>query len=137
MKENEPFFKISGHALIKKENKFLVVRRCLTDDYMPGKWDIPGGTVEFEENIFQCVEREVLEESNLTIKINKPIFVHDHINGLRHQFEIVYDCDYQSGEVKLNLEDHDEYRWATLREMESLPKITFLEELLKYLKKNV
>lgn len=133
MSQTEPFFKIAGHALIKKGNQFLVARRSLTDDYMPGLWDIPGGTVEFEENILQCVAREVLEETGLVVKINNPIFVHDHINGLRHQFEVIYDCDYLSGDIILNPEDHDEFRWTTLEEIKQLPKIAFLEKLTEFL----
>jgi NADH pyrophosphatase NudC (nudix superfamily) len=47
---------------------------------------------------------------------------------------MVYECEYIDGEVNLDPEEHDDFKWVTLEEMESLPKIAFLEELLKFLK---
>jgi 8-oxo-dGTP diphosphatase len=135
MDAQKPYFKVAAHGLIQKDGKFLVTRRSAVNDYMPNLWDIPGGTVEFDENIYQCLEREIDEESKLKVKINKAIFVHDYLsNEFRHQFQIVYTCDYQSGEVTLNPQEHDDFKWVTLDELESLPKIAFLDELFKFLK---
>jgi len=135
MADQKPYFKVAAHGLIQKDNKFLVTKRPLNDDYMPNLWDIPGGTVEFNENIYQCLEREIDEETKLKVDINQTLFVYDYLSDkFRHQFQIVYHCNYESGEVKLNPEEHDEFRWVTLGEMEQLPKIAFLEELFKFLK---
>ena len=129
------YVRVAVHGLIKKDNKYLVTKRPFDDDYMPDVWDIPGGTIKFQENIIKALTREISEETNLQIKIGQVIFIHDFPSGPeRHQFQIIYQCDYQSGEVKLNPEDHEDFKWVTLEEMESLPKIAFLEELLKVLK---
>jgi 8-oxo-dGTP diphosphatase len=132
----KPYFKVAAHGLIQKDGKFLVTHRATINDYMPELWDLPGGTVEFEENIYQCLEREVDEETKLKVEINQPLFVYDYLSDkFRHQFTLVYHCNYQSGEVVLNPEEHDDFKWATLGEMEQLPKIAFLEELFNFLKK--
>jgi 8-oxo-dGTP diphosphatase len=40
-------FFAAAHALIKNnEGKYLITKRSNDNDYMPDKWDIPGGTVE-------------------------------------------------------------------------------------------
>ena len=125
------FIIVGVHALINKSGKYLVTKRASTNDYMPNFWDIPGGSIRFGEEISHALKREVLEESGLKIKQGKIIFVYGYkSNEMRHQFQLVYSCDYLSGVVKLNPDEHSEYRWATLGEMKKLKSITFLKELL-------
>lgn len=127
--------KVAAHGLIKKDNKFLITKRPQNDDYMPNLWDIPGGTIEFGEKTLDALNREIKEETNLTTNTNKIIFCFDHLSSSeRHQFTLVYECEYVDGEVKLDPQEHDDFKWVTLEEMENLPKIVFLEELLKFLK---
>jgi mutator protein MutT len=129
------FVKVAAHGLIKKDNKFLVTKRPQNDDYMPNLWDTPGGTVEFGEKVIDGLNREIKEEAGLIINVGKIIFCYDYLSGPeRHQFTLVYECEYIDGEVKLDPQEHDDFKWVTLEEMESLPKIAFLEELLKFLK---
>jgi 8-oxo-dGTP pyrophosphatase MutT (NUDIX family) len=129
------YFKIAAHGLIKKGNKYLVTRRAKANDYMPGFWDIPGGTIEFGEKIVDALKREVLEETGLKIKPGKIQSVYGYLSGeSRHQFQLVYACVYRSGEVKLNPEEHDKYLWATIPEISKLKKIAFLKNLLKEIK---
>lgn len=129
------FVKVAAHGLIKKDGKYLATRRPIDDDYMPNLWDTPGGTINFGEKIIDALNREIKEETDLTVKVSDVIFCYNHLSGEeRHQFELVYSCDYIGGEIKLDPQEHQEYRWVTLEEMESLPKIEFLEELFKFLK---
>ncbi|MEI8067619.1 MAG: NUDIX hydrolase [Candidatus Shapirobacteria bacterium] len=129
------YTKVAAHALIKKDNKYLVTKRPANDDYMPNFWDTPGGTIDFGEKILDALVREIKEETDLTVKVGNIIFCHNHLSGTeRHQFELVYQCEYIGGDIKLDPEEHSEFKWVTLEEMESLQKITFLEELLKSLK---
>lgn len=129
------YTKVAVHGLIKKGDKFLVTKRAAGDNYMPGLWDLPGGTIEFQENIFDALMREIEEETGLRVEIGKILYCYDFPSGPdRHQFQIVYECDYTGGEVILNLDDHDEYRWLGVNEMQSLDKIGFLDELWKCLR---
>jgi 8-oxo-dGTP diphosphatase len=131
------YVRVAVHGLIKKNGKFLVLKRSFEDDYMPGYWDLPGGTIKFQENIIDALKREIREEVGVKAKIGKILFCYDFPSGLeRHQFIIIYDCEYLSGEVKLNLEDHEEFKWVDLNEVKDLEKIAFLDELCKYLGKS-
>jgi len=64
-------------ALIEKDNKFLLVKEILES----GKeyWIIPGGKVEFGENLLDATRREIKEETNLDIEIKKFIFFQEAI----------------------------------------------------------
>jgi 8-oxo-dGTP diphosphatase len=129
------YVRVAVHSLIKKDDKFLITKRPFDDDYMPMLWDIPGGTIKFQENANDALIREINEETKLKVKIGNIIFCYDFPSGPeRHQFQMVYECEYESGEVILNPDDHDEFRWASLDEIEQLPKIALLEELFKFLK---
>lgn len=130
------YTKVAAHALIEKDGKYLVTRRASTDDYMPGYWDMPGGTIEFGENIIDALKRELVEEIKMKVKIGKPVSICDYVSGEdRHQFMITFVCEYISGEPKLS-DDHDEYRWVDLMELGRLKKIGFLKQLYSELKKS-
>lgn len=40
---------IAVHGLIKNGDKYLLVRRSMTEDFKPGEWDIPGGSIDLED----------------------------------------------------------------------------------------
>lgn len=125
----DKYTKVAAHALIKKGDKYLLTRRSKNDDYMPGYWDVPGGTIEFGEDILKALKRELKEEVGLKVKIAEPFFAYNYLSGEnRHQFMIVYHCNYVSGEPKLS-DDHDEYRWVSLEEMKKMKFIKFLKAL--------
>jgi len=128
----------ASHGLIKKDNKYLITLRASDKNYMANFWDIPGGTIEFSEKIYDALNREIKEETGLTVKIGDFLYCYDYISETipgRHQFQMVFNCEYLSGEVILNPKEHQEYRWVTLEEMAGLPKIVFLEKLVEYLQK--
>lgn len=134
LKINEKYFVIAAHGLIKKGDKYLLTKRAQRNDYMPGFWDLPGGSIRFGEKAESALKREILEETDLKIKLEEIIFVYGHKSDeSRHQFQLVYKCQYLEGEVKLNPEEHSEYRWASIGEMKGLKKIAFLNALFKEL----
>ncbi len=45
------------------KGKLLVIETS-----MPGRWQVPGGTVEEDETFEQTLRREIIEEANVTIK---------------------------------------------------------------------
>lgn len=56
-------------ALVEKDNRFLLVKEIL-ESGQP-YWIIPGGKVEFGENLIDAVKREIKEETNLDVEIKK------------------------------------------------------------------
>jgi 8-oxo-dGTP diphosphatase len=128
-------FKIAAHGLLKKGSRYLVTRRSARNDYMPGYWDVPGGTIEFGEKTFEALKREFREETNLKITPGKVLFAYGYrSNPKRHQFQLVFSCRYKSGKVRLNPVEHDVYQWVTLKELGRLKKIAFLGALYRELK---
>jgi ADP-ribose pyrophosphatase YjhB (NUDIX family) len=55
------------------EGRVLLQRR--TDN---GSWGLPGGAVEFGESVLDALHREVLEETGLTIQVERLTGVYSH-----------------------------------------------------------
>jgi len=56
-------------ALVEKDNRFLLIKEILESG--EPYWIIPGGHVEFGENLIDAIKREIKEETNLDIEIKK------------------------------------------------------------------
>jgi len=123
----EPFQKVAVHAYIKRGSNFLVTLRSNMNDYKPGEWDFPGGTVEFSEEPIDALEREILEETQLEVDIFKPIYICSQTQDKRHQFWIIYECEYKKGNIQLNPEEHSKYVWVDKNDAKKLKKIFFLD----------
>lgn len=126
-------FFMAGHALIKRDNKYLVLQRSKVNDYMPLKWDIPGGIVEMGETIEQAIKREVQEETRLTINVGKVIHIYSNRDQIpnRQTFQAIYKCDYLNGEVIIDDSEHEKYEWVDYGDIAEIDAIDFLKDLLK------
>lgn len=129
----DKFQKVAAHAfIVRNDGKFLITHRVTSDDHSPNVYDLPGGSIEVGEEIVDALKREVKEETGLIVKVDKPLFVFSFMSGpLRHQFQIIYECEYTSGEVKLNPDEHDSYMWVNIIKLKNLPMIPFLKAFVE------
>ena len=103
------------HALIMNaEGNVLLIKRSETEDVLPGVWDIPGGTLEDGEDPKEGVLREVKEETNLEVKNLRLFHYTSSVDyGKNEQFvRLIFTGECASSDIRLNPEDHDEYRWV-------------------------
>ena len=102
-------------ALIEKDNKVLIAKRSTGDPNILGKWEFPGGKVEFDEDEIRAIERELLEEFELKIKA-KEFLVNNVCEYPTKTVDLrLYSCEYVSGEYKLH--DHSEILWVSKEEL--------------------
>jgi 8-oxo-dGTP diphosphatase len=92
--------------------------------------------VELGETLQQAAEREILEETGLTIRAGDPVYTFeviepDDIGRIRFHYVIVdLMADYLSGELNPK-DDVSEARWVTPEELEELPVIQTTKEVLE------
>ncbi len=85
-------------------NKVLLVQRGKPP--AEGAWAIPGGSVKLGETLQQAAEREILEETGVTIKARDPAYTfesiqRDETGAVRFHYVIVdLNADYVCGEPK-------------------------------------
>jgi ADP-ribose pyrophosphatase len=115
--------RVAVGAVVLKDNRVLLVRRAKPP--AQGLWAIPGGSVELGETLQQAAEREIIEETGITIQAKKPVYTFDLIekdenNRVRFHYVIVdLMADYISGKP-LPGDDADEVRWVSSEELKNL-----------------
>lgn len=107
-------------GVVFRQGRVLLVRRANPPD--AGKWGFPGGKIEWGESIEQAAEREIQEETGVTVvagKVFTAVDCFDRQNGelLRHFILVAVLCDWISGEPAA-ADDALEARWFSPEEYE-------------------
>lgn len=121
-------------SLVTDSSKVLMVRRA-NPPYL-GKWDIPGGHLEFGENLEDAAVRETREETGLFIRITKFVgFKNAVIREHDRRFHVVLFC-YEGvvrGGALRKGRDVSDAGWKDPRKMArrsiATPSIGFLDSL--------
>jgi 8-oxo-dGTP diphosphatase len=126
--------RVAVGAIVVRDGGVLLVRRGQPPS--EGLWAIPGGRVELGESLQEAAEREIMEETGLTIRARHPVHTFDVIlrdEGGRVRFHyVIVDllADYVSGEMRPG-DDAHEVRWVTPGELEKLPVSQTTLEVLR------
>ena len=72
--------KVAAAGVVERDGDVLLVRRTMTPGQ--GKWTIPGGFAEFDEDPRDTVVREVLEETGYRVEVARVLEV---IYGREHE----------------------------------------------------
>ena len=123
---------VTALLLKNEENQYLVARRSV-DQSMAGYWEFPGGKVEPNETIAECLIREIREELTLEIIPGDEIVRVDY-NYDHGQFQIIGIAATLSVSATPQLHVHDQIRWLKLEDMHQvklLPAdVLLVEEIL-------
>jgi len=122
--------KIVTAAIIRKEDKILVVRRA-PKEALAGLWEFPGGKLEDGETLQECLERELEEEFGISTKSGKELTssIYEYEHG---SFKIIaLESEIISGNLELRV--HDKMQWVQIEkllEVELLPADIAIAEYL-------
>ena len=104
--------KVVVGAVIRRDGLVLLLKRR-ADDFMGGLVELPSGTVDGGETIFDALKREVREETGLEIDdIDSFIDTFDYTSGSgkkTRQLNFLMHTDKR--EIKLNPKEHTESYW--------------------------
>ncbi len=115
------------------QNRVLVMKRSLKEDFSPGLWDLPGGEAKDSESLKEAVKREAEEEGGFEVEPEKDYFYvycypEGKINIYAFRMKII------GGEIRLN-EEHTEFKWVSKKNWKDLnytPSVTAtLNELFR------
>ena len=97
-------------GIIYKEDKFLIAQRNLKKA-QGGLWEFPGGKVEKNETHEEALKREIKEEFNADIQVDKYIGENVHHYPEKDIKLVFYKATLLS--EKIDLLEHEDYRWIT------------------------
>lgn len=121
--------KIGAKALIRKNDKFLILKKTEKGEGEDIGWETPGGHMDkSDESLESCLIREVSEETGLsvnfiaifgtfTIKDDAGIFV-----------GVNYLCECQDYKKIILSTEHSRHHWATIDEIHRLDKCIGLQK---------
>ncbi len=98
-------------VILNSDGKLLACKRN-SSAALPGKWEFPGGKVESGESKEEALEREILEELEVSISILKPLTsVMHHYSELDIKIHLMpYLCEIKNTKAPQPLE-HAQIRW--------------------------
>jgi len=115
-------------ALVVENGRVALIRRGKAP--LLGEWSIPGGMLELGETLRQGAEREVLEETGLTVRANELLGVFDRVvpdaegKIIYHYVLIDFLCERVSGDLRAGADAVDA-QWFT---PEEVPKLSLAED---------
>lgn len=68
-------FYFAQKAFVVHNDALLVVRKSAHDPDQAGKWEVPGGRMDFGEDIDAHLRREVIEEVGVDVTPGEPFYV--------------------------------------------------------------
>jgi len=125
---------IALECFIKKDGKYLMLHRHPSKRVLPNVWMAPGGKREFNEGLFACARREILEETGMKIKNLKLVVSGNaHLEDLDTEvFFNFLTADWDSGELTPE-NDLGELKWLTPEEILKLDNLlSELKEVLPH-----
>ncbi len=126
-----------GACIFNEDGQILLALRGKKAKNEVGKWEIPGGAVEFGETIEQALKREIKEELGVEIELIELLQLCDHIipDDAQHWVSPTYICKIIDGDPR-NLEPGkcDRLGWFSLDEALELPLSIVTQHDLRALK---
>lgn len=96
-------------------HEIMVARRALTKKFLPGKFELPGGHIEFGETLVDGLRRELKEELAIDVIVGDVVGAFTYVNKVKrsHSIEIIFFAQLADGCLpKINLADHSEVIWV-------------------------
>ena len=131
----EEIWKICVCGIIKRGDKFLIIKRTSDNTNESGFWEFPSGKIEFGENLNDGLLRELSEEIGINLsKVNKKLigtseYLIEKKGQKRYTIQLNYLIEIKE-EPKIKLSnEHTEFAWV---KRDDKRMDDFLKEILKY-----
>jgi len=112
------------YATIDGVDKVFMPKRAKTKKFLPDVYELPGGHIDFGEDLEVGLAREIMEEFGKTVVIEELFGAFAYTNDIKgsHSVELIYLAQFSdnSQEIALDPEDHSEYRWVSEIEFSSV-----------------
>lgn len=120
-------------AIIQKENKILATKRGYGE--FINMWEFPGGKIESGETKEQALVREIKEELNIEISVDNFALDIEYQYPNFYLFMSCFMCSIKEGSIELL--EHNDGKWITKEELNTLNWLPADIDAVNYLKENM
>lgn len=120
-------------AIIQNENKILATKRGYGE--FINMWEFPGGKIESGETKEQALVREIKEELNIEINVDKFAIDIEYQYPNFYLFMSCFMCSIKEGSIELL--EHNDGKWITKEELNTLNWLPADIDAVNYLKENM
>ncbi|MDD5466306.1 MAG: A/G-specific adenine glycosylase [Anaerolineales bacterium] len=106
-------------AVIRREGRVLITQRP-ADKLLGGMWEFPGGKQQEGEDLAGCLQRELMEELGVGVRIGAPFGVYRHAYTHFRVTVHAFTCELSNGMQPLPLEAQA-MRWCLPEELGGYP----------------
>ena len=108
-----------GVAVIRNDQGQILIDRRPESGLLGGLWEFPGGKIEADETVEDCIQREILEEIGIHITVGERLITVNHAYTHFRVTLYVHLCDYVRGTPQAI--ECEEVRWVTLSVIDQFP----------------
>jgi ribonuclease HI len=112
---------LAVRAVIKQDNKVLLLRRATGNPLYVHLYELPGGSVEFGEDPRAALQRQITAETGRDVETLQLFDVHSEldVHDLKHQYIVLVFLVSLKPETSIELgPDHDKYVWKKLADIQ-------------------
>lgn len=120
-------------AIIKNEDKILATKRGYGE--FINMWEFPGGKIEPGETKKQALVREIKEELNIEISVDNFALDIEYQYPNFYLFMSCFMCSIKEGSIELL--EHNDGKWITKEELNTLNWLPADIGAVNYLKENM
>jgi 8-oxo-dGTP diphosphatase len=118
--EKKPFALAVRILLFNEHGQILLLQRSQRSKTNPGKWELPGGKIDTGESFDTALNREILEETGLSVQIHHAAGTAEQQVPNWHVIHLVLTGTIKSGIVRIS-DEHEAFQWVKIDGMGDLP----------------
>lgn len=108
-----------GVAVIWNDQDQILIDRRKPEGLLGGLWEFPGGKIEPNESVEDCIRREIQEELGIQVNVGEQLTTVTHTYSHFKVTLNVHHCTHLSGEPQPI--ECDAIRWVTMDTIEAYP----------------
>jgi 8-oxo-dGTP diphosphatase len=127
-------------CFVEANNKLLMLKNNNDNKFQNHVWGVPGGKLEANEKPSEAAQREIFEETNLSIPVTNLNFIMQLFVRVKpnfdyelHVYRTILNQNPSSLNIVIDLNEHAEFKWVTPAEALKLDLIYGERELIQHI----
>lgn len=129
--KNNKLHIVAVNAMVRKNGRYLVLKRSEQEKAFPGAWCFPGGKIEGNDTVEKTLSNELIEEAGLALTsvglmVRDTAFVRPDNQTVK---VFTYLCDVKDGGIVLEHGSFTEAKWILPDELEKMRHTNLDEDI--------